>query len=71
MMAEIIQFPGRKPEPEDVIAVVDQAQGRAKTVVISSDVLSIPGEAFPFPSAPAVDSRYMRALEEQKKKQNG
>jgi hypothetical protein len=41
-----------------------------KTVVISDNVFSVPAEAFAWPSAGAVDPKYAKALEEQKRKRN-
>ena len=70
MTAKIIQFPKCiepkctkcNPEGEDI--------GPVKTVVISDSVFAAPPEAFKWPSAGPVDSRYEKALEEQKKRQN-
>lgn len=61
-MGEVIQFPTPKKPP------VKEPEGPVATLIISDGVFSVPGHAMPYPSAPAVDSRYMKALEEQRKK---
>jgi hypothetical protein len=77
MTAEIFQFPNRRLEPKTVAVFDDTelAQSDAQkvtTLIISDGVYSMPGAAFPFPAAAAVDPKYMAALEKQKKqRENG
>jgi hypothetical protein len=76
MTAEIIQFPNRRLEPKAVAVFDDtelaQPEGKVTTLIISDGVYSMPGAAFPFPAAAAVDPKYMAALEKQKKqRENG
>jgi hypothetical protein len=49
-----------------------EVAGPVKTLIISDGVYSMPGAAFPFPAAAAVDPKYLAALEKQKgQRENG
>jgi hypothetical protein len=70
MTAEIIPFPTKIVPIEE--PPVDPTIGKVTTLIISDGVYSMPGAAFPFPSAAAVDPKYLAALERQKKqRENG
>jgi hypothetical protein len=70
MTAEIIPFPTKVVPIEE--PPVDLNSGKVTTLIISDGVYSMPGAAFPFPSAAAVDPKYLAALERQKKqRENG
>jgi hypothetical protein len=69
MTAEIIPFPKKIVPVEE--PPVDPSTGKVTTLIISDGVYSMPASMFKWPSAGPVDSRYAKALEEQKKKRNG
>jgi hypothetical protein len=73
MTAEIIQFPNaRREPPEEWSPPRHCPPEKVTTLIISDGVYSMPGAAFPFPSAAAVDPKYLAALEKQKKqRENG
>lgn len=77
-MGDVVPFPKMNKIHDNETAPKDKTSYKernpdykAKTLIISDNVFALPGEAMPFPSAPAVCPKYLKALEEQKQKNNG
>lgn len=67
MTAKIIQFPKCLDDKCCPTESPEEDLGPYRTVIISDSVYSAPPEAFKWPSAGPVDSKYVKALEEQKR----
>lgn len=73
-MGDVIKFPKKPEEPK--VTKLEKNDGPYETLVHQGDTAILVSKGhnfaaelpFPYPSAPAVDPRYLKAIEEQRKK---